>query len=165
MWGPYAESTGSTTKSIRVLSSDGGADLFNLTTNDPPVQGTMAWLVSQCTSCKPDSFSSDPSVIDFTGIPSQQFTSPRTSLGNVTMETATFSILVCNPRATIETREVRADGSGKIQVMDGGPLVLQGNLHRSQTKLLLAKVCLRVGCMQFILTRTCSPWNYTPPAL
>lgn len=51
-----------------------------------------------------------------------------------------MSVLVCNPRSTIESREIRADGSGRVEVVENKPLVRQGNLHTSQTKLLLYKV-------------------------
>ena len=127
----------SRTKYITVLTSSIN-ELFNLTTQYPPTQGTMAWLFSQCASCK--SYGSDTSIIDFTGIPTQEFKYPSNTTGNVTEATSLVSLLLCDPRATIESREVRADGSGRVEVVEGKPLVRQGNLHTVQTKLLLSKV-------------------------
>lgn len=126
-------------KALSVLTSDSVGNLFNLTTNDPPTQGTMAWLMSQCTSCEAYP-SQDQARINFTGIPSQELKFPVNDTGNLTEATALVNVLVCNPRATIESREVRADGSGQVEVMEGGPLVRQGNLHTSQTKLSLSTV-------------------------
>ncbi|KAF8606414.1 hypothetical protein BDV93DRAFT_542676 [Ceratobasidium sp. AG-I] len=129
----------------RVLADDsqrtklmGVLTLFNLTTNYPPTQGTMAWIVAQCTSCEAFWYA-DPSKIDFTGIPAQEFKYPSTFTGNITEETSLVSFLVCNPRATIESREVRADGSGRVEVVESKPLARQGNLHTLQTKLLLSR--------------------------
>ena len=116
--------------------------LFNLTTNDPPTQGTMAWLVSQCTSCQALNFR-DPSRLNLTGIPTQEFKFPLLGAGNLTEATSLVSLLVCHPRATIETREIRADGSGRVEVVESKPLVRQGNLHIAQTKLLLSKASLQ----------------------
>ncbi|KAG9099609.1 hypothetical protein FRC06_005098 [Ceratobasidium sp. 370] len=129
-------------KIASVFSSDLdgiGSGLYNLTTNDPPTQGIMAWLVAQCTSCAPE-MGADPARIDFTGIPTQQFSSPKLVGTNTTTVTLDVGILVCDPRASIETREVRMDGSGGIEVVeDGRTFVPQGNLQISQTRLLLAK--------------------------
>lgn len=129
-------------KSLKVFSEDSTRELFNLTTKDPPIQGTMGWIMMHCTSCDPKrSFALDESVIDFSGIPYQEYTGPA-FLGNGT-QTARFSILLCNPRASIETREVRLDGSGKIQVMESSGLPRQGNLNTAQTRLLAGRVsCL-----------------------
>ncbi|KAF8593445.1 hypothetical protein BDV93DRAFT_566541 [Ceratobasidium sp. AG-I] len=124
-------------KYITILASWDSA-LFNLTTKYPPTQGTLAWLVSQCTSCQL-SPGGDTSRINFTGISTQEFKYPSISMKIMTEVTSLVSILVCNPRATIESREVRADGSGRVEVVESRPLVRQGNLHKSQTKLLLFK--------------------------
>ncbi|KAG9090136.1 hypothetical protein FRC07_012177, partial [Ceratobasidium sp. 392] len=131
-------------KTVQVFSSDInaiGSGLFNLTTGDPPSQGIMAWLIGQCPDCPVGAGGEDPARIDLTGIPTQKFTSLKPSGLNVnTSLTLDVGILVCDPRASIETREVRMDGSGGINVVeDGRTLVRQGNLQVSQTKLLLAK--------------------------
>jgi hypothetical protein len=97
----------------------------------------MGWIMMQCISCNFSQLS-EKSMIDFTGIPSQEYTGPTLS-GNGT-ETSRLSILLCNPRASIETREVRLDGSGRIQVMENRGLTRQGNLHTAQTRLLVGKV-------------------------
>ncbi|KAF8593443.1 hypothetical protein BDV93DRAFT_566539 [Ceratobasidium sp. AG-I] len=128
----------SITKYIAVLASESTNELFNLTTKYPPTQGTMAWIVSQCTSCQP-SYNTDPSRINFTGIPTQEFKYPNAFADNFSEDTSLVSFLVCSPRVTIESREVRADGSGRVEVVESQPLVRQGNLHKSQTKLLLSK--------------------------
>ncbi|KAG8703750.1 hypothetical protein FRC09_003967 [Ceratobasidium sp. 395] len=131
-------------KSVAVFSTDldaTGAGLYNLTTRDPPSQGIMAWLVAQCTSCISGSGGEDPSRIDFTGVPTQKFTSTK-NLGSTNPVTMSLDVgvLVCDPRASIETREVRMDGSGGINVIeDGRTFVRQGNLQVTQTRLLLTK--------------------------
>ncbi|KAG8748102.1 hypothetical protein FRC10_008835 [Ceratobasidium sp. 414] len=129
-------------KIVKVFSSDFdaiGSGLYNLTTNDPPTQGITAWLVAQCTSCTAG-VGEDPAKIDFTGVPIQQFSSPKSVGTNVTTDTLNVGVLVCDPRASIETREVRMDGSGGVEVVeDGRTFVPQGNLQISQTRLLLAK--------------------------
>ncbi|KAG8721212.1 hypothetical protein FRC09_008262 [Ceratobasidium sp. 395] len=132
-------------KSIIVFSNDLSEQatfsaLFNLTTGDPPSQGIMAWLVAQCTSCSSDP-SEDSAKIDFTGVPIQQFTSTA-DLGtaNPVDMSLDVGVLVCDPRASIETREVRMGGSGVIKVIeDGRTFVRQGNLRIAQVKFLLAK--------------------------
>lgn len=138
------------TKSLSVLSSKSAGELFNLTTKDPPTQGTMAWLISQCTTCKA-SFYQDQSIFNLTDIPTQEFKFPRLETGNLTEATSLVSILVCDPRATIESREVVADGSGRVNVVEGKPLVRQGNLHISQTKILLSKVSLQYLDRKWVL--------------
>ncbi|KAG8777749.1 hypothetical protein FRC12_000230 [Ceratobasidium sp. 428] len=131
-------------KTVAVFSTDSdatGSGLFNLTNNDPPSQGMTAWLVAQCTSCNTGSGGEDPSKIDLTGIPTQKFTSTKSpgSVNPVDMS-LDVGVLVCDPRASVETREVRMDGSGGINVIeDGRTFVRQGNLQITQTRLLLAK--------------------------
>ncbi|KAF8606415.1 hypothetical protein BDV93DRAFT_505973 [Ceratobasidium sp. AG-I] len=132
---PYFSST---TKYLAVLAGLNNA-LFNLTTKTPPTQGTMAWIISQCTSCETFPWVDDPSRINFTGIPTQEFKYPNVLTGNITEATSLVSLLVCNPGAKIESREVRADGSGRVEVVESKPLIRQGNLHVAQTKLLLSK--------------------------
>ncbi|KAF8762029.1 Eukaryotic aspartyl protease [Rhizoctonia solani] len=79
-------------------------------------------------------------TIDMSGIPTQDYVGPLDYPYNGTVfDTLTFSILVCDPRLSIETREVRLDGSGAIAVTGRGGLTRQGNLHTTQTRLLVGK--------------------------
>ncbi|KAG8716898.1 hypothetical protein FRC09_015044 [Ceratobasidium sp. 395] len=130
-------------KTVAVFSSDiegTGSGLFNLTTGDPPSQGTMAWLVAQCTSRNLTGGDPDPAKIDLTDVPIQKFTSTENLGSSTAPMSLDVGVLVCDPRASIETREVRMDGSGGINVIeDGRTFVRQGNLQITQTRLLLAK--------------------------
>ncbi|KEP45499.1 eukaryotic aspartyl protease, partial [Rhizoctonia solani 123E] len=73
------------------------------------------------------------------GIPTQEYHGLRV-VGNATQpQTIEFSILMCDPRLSVDTREVRLDGTGKITVMESKGLTRQGNLHLAQTRLLVGK--------------------------
>ncbi|QRV92695.1 hypothetical protein RhiJN_20713 [Ceratobasidium sp. AG-Ba] len=133
-----------TQKVARVVGSEvnGGTDtgsaLFNLTTRDPPVQGTMAWILAQCTDCADSLGTSDNSTFNFTGIPYQQISAFGDIYG--TIRSQNIAILVCEPRLKVETKEVRMEGDGKIRVIeDGRTLARQGNLEATQIHLLMAR--------------------------
>ncbi|KAL0058491.1 hypothetical protein AAF712_014825 [Marasmius tenuissimus] len=120
------------------------AQLVNITTQDPVTDGTMAWIVAQNVGgIKNERFSSslDLSLLDLTGVPTQEveisFNDTVAGTGNIT--SAKFSVLVCRPRARVETREVRLDGSGNIIVAERTGFGRQGNLHDGQTALLLTQ--------------------------
>ncbi|KAG8715326.1 hypothetical protein FRC11_004628 [Ceratobasidium sp. 423] len=124
--------------SLMVLDDASYSPLVNISTGDPPITGVMGWLMTRCKSCKPSSFDSN-NTIDMSGIPTQEYQG-TVLVGNVTEpQTTEFSILMCDPRLTVETREVRLDGTGKITVMEGSGLTRQGNLHLAQTRLLVGK--------------------------
>ncbi|KAF8680317.1 Eukaryotic aspartyl protease [Rhizoctonia solani] len=125
--------------SLSVLNGDTSLarPMKNTSTGDPPTSGITAWLMTKCTSCAP---LPTQATIDMSGIPTQDYVGPLDYPYNGTVfDTLTFSILVCDPRLSIETREVRLDGSGAIAVTGRGGLTRQGNLHTTQTRLLVGK--------------------------
>ncbi|KAK1224914.1 hypothetical protein PQX77_012154 [Marasmius sp. AFHP31] len=118
------------------------AQLVNITTRDPVTDGSMAWIVAQSVvGTKRFSSSADLSLLDLTGIPTQEIeiNFNDTAAGTSNITSAKFSILVCRPRARVETREVRLDASGNIVVAERTGLGRQGNLHDGQTALLLTQ--------------------------
>ncbi|QRV92668.1 peroxisomal adenine nucleotide transporter 1 [Ceratobasidium sp. AG-Ba] len=116
----------------------GGSHLFNLTTHDPPLQGTTAWILAQCTSCVDPYDEGDNSKLNFTGIPYQEL--PVFDDYSKTMRAYHVAILICEPRINIETKEVRMEGDGKIHVTeDGRTLARQWNLPAMQTRLLMSR--------------------------
>ncbi|CAE6514824.1 unnamed protein product [Rhizoctonia solani] len=131
--------------SLSVLGEDTTSALVNISTGDPPITGVMGWLMTRCKSCEPSTTEKFYTTINMTGIPTQEYQGVRI-VGNVTVpETAEFSILMCDPRLSVETREVRLDGSGKIAVMESSGLTRQGNLHLAQTRLLVGKALEKLG--------------------
>jgi hypothetical protein len=110
--------------------------VFNYTTGNLPTDGAMVMSVIQCTStsCTEEAINIVSLFIDFTDVPSMVFS----SIG------ADYEIgfLVCKPNITIETREVRTQGSMTLEVQalaDGAsPYPSQGNLDWTQTSLLVA---------------------------
>ncbi|KAG8710515.1 hypothetical protein FRC11_004439 [Ceratobasidium sp. 423] len=126
---------------LKVLGNGVGFPLVNISTGDPPITGVMGWLMVRCKSCPPPAVDSSYSTINMSGIPTQEYHGVRrTAVENVTEPVTTeFSILMCDPRLSVETREVRLDGSGKITVMEGSGLTRQGNLHLTQTRLLVGQ--------------------------
>ncbi|CUA75878.1 putative protein YuaQ [Escherichia coli K-12] [Rhizoctonia solani] len=131
--------------SLTVLGEDITSALVNISTGDPPITGVMGWLMTRCKSCQPSTEEKFYNTINMTGLPTQEYQGVRI-VGNVSEpETAEFSILMCDPRLSVETREVRLDGSGRITVMENGGLTRQGNLHLAQTRLLLGKGLAKFG--------------------
>ncbi|CAE7094541.1 unnamed protein product [Rhizoctonia solani] len=131
--------------SLGVLGEDITSALTNISSGNPPSSGVMGWLMTRCKSCEPSTEKNFYTTINMTGIPTQDYQGVRT-VGNVTEpQTTEFSILMCDPRLTIETREVRLDGSGKITVMENRGLSRQGNLHLAQTRILLGKSLAKFG--------------------
>lgn len=128
-----------------VLGDDGSTlgsyrSIVNIDTSDLVTDGTMVWMIGQCTSCNTSEFHQDKSVFDLSEIPTQEFSYSFAELNTTTIQTFLLGFLVCNPRASVETREVRMDGTAKIQVMEPSGLERQGNLDVGQTGLLLAMV-------------------------
>ncbi|KAL0566575.1 hypothetical protein V5O48_015439 [Marasmius crinis-equi] len=115
--------------------------LMNGTTRDPVTDGTTAFMVAVVTSQESvaSTASSDPSKLDLSGLPTQDISFIASYSTNKNLTTAKFSILVCQPRARIETREVVLDGGGTVQFTEKTGFGRQGNLHDSQTALLLAQ--------------------------
>ncbi|CAE6427451.1 unnamed protein product [Rhizoctonia solani] len=128
--------------SLNVLSED-ISPLFNISTSDPPTTGVMGWLMARCKSCDPPTPNDSYGTLDMSGIPTQEYQGVL-QIGNSTRPTTTeFSILMCDPRLSVETREVRLDGSGKMTVMEDSGLTRQGNLHLAQTRLLVGQALKR----------------------
>ncbi|KAH7342034.1 hypothetical protein B0J17DRAFT_649176 [Rhizoctonia solani] len=115
--------------SLKVLSEDSFTPLVNISTGDPPITGVMGWLMTSCKSCGPATGTTPHVTVNMSGIPTQEYQGVQV-VGNVTEPQITeFSILMCDPRLSVETREVRLDGG----------LTRQGNLHLAQTRLLVGK--------------------------
>ncbi|CAE6423419.1 unnamed protein product [Rhizoctonia solani] len=112
--------------------------LVNISTGGPTTTGVMGWFMAACKSCEPVSWG-DNITVNMSGIPTQEYHGLRV-VGNATQaQTIEFSILMCDPRLSVDTREVRLDGTGKITVMESKGLTRQGNLHLAQTRLLVGK--------------------------
>ncbi|QRW17684.1 peroxisomal adenine nucleotide transporter 1 [Rhizoctonia solani] len=117
--------TGTSSRASLNVLSEGISPLSNISSNDPPTTGVMGWLMA--------------STIDMSGIPTQEY-HDVVQIGNSTSPTTTeLSILMCDPRLSVETREVRLDGTGKMTVMENTGLTRQGNLHLAQTRLLVGQ--------------------------
>ncbi|KDN50765.1 hypothetical protein RSAG8_01263, partial [Rhizoctonia solani AG-8 WAC10335] len=131
--------------SLSVLGEDITSALVNISTGDPPTTGVMGWFMTRCRSCEPSTADKFYNTIDMSGIPTQEYQGVRL-VGNVTEpQTTELSILMCDPRLSVEAREVRLDGSGKITVMESSGLTRQGNLHLAQTRLLVGKALAKFG--------------------
>ncbi|KAF9236446.1 hypothetical protein BU15DRAFT_77027 [Melanogaster broomeanus] len=109
------------------------SDVRNHTTQATPIDGSTVFLLGQCLSgCSPS-----PMYINFTldlaGLPT--FTIEMSD------QTWSMAILVCTPNVTIETREVRNEGHGLLDVQPrpmARQFAQQGNLHPVQTISLLS---------------------------
>ncbi|KAF8754104.1 Mitochondrial carrier [Rhizoctonia solani] len=131
--------TGTSSRASLNVLSEGISPLSNISSNDPPTTGVMGWLMARCKSCDPPGPNDYRSTIDMSGIPTQEY-HDVVQIGNSTSPTTTeLSILMCDPRLSVETREVRLDGTGKMTVMDNTGLTRQGNLHLAQTRLLVGQ--------------------------
>ncbi|KAG7093194.1 hypothetical protein E1B28_006883 [Marasmius oreades] len=139
-------------KDIEVIGGGLILDLstwINTTTQDPITDGTMGWLISQVTPTSETKVlpGPDTSIINFTGIPTQELTfdlngglnaikdSNFTEPQNLT--TIQFTLLVCKPRASVVTQEVRLDEMGKPDVYERTGLRRQGNINQLQAQLML----------------------------
>ncbi|KAJ8079720.1 hypothetical protein PM082_016541 [Marasmius tenuissimus] len=123
-----------------------GVKFYNLqvsaTTQDPVTDGSMAWIVARTVrGVRTDrSPSLDPSLLDLTGIPTREISFNHTGgTSRFVIVSAEFSVLMCRPKARIETREVKLDGGGGIVVTYRPGLGRQGNLYDGQTALLLTQ--------------------------
>ncbi|CAE6529852.1 unnamed protein product [Rhizoctonia solani] len=128
-----------TKMSLTVLSDEHLSALTNISTGDPPITGVMGWLMTNCKSCGQATGDIPYATVNMSGIPTHEYQGVQVS-GNATEpQTTEFTILMCDPRLSVETREVRLDGSGKITVMERSGLTRQGNLHLAQTRILVGK--------------------------
>ncbi|KAH0825775.1 hypothetical protein J3R83DRAFT_8867 [Lanmaoa asiatica] len=110
--------------------------VFNYTTGNLPTDGAMVMSVIQCTStsCTEDAIDIVALFVDFTDVPSMGFSSIGADYE--------LGFLVCKPNITIETREIRTQGSMTLAVQpladSASPYPRQGNLDWTQTSLLVA---------------------------
>lgn len=108
----------------------------NYTTGGLSTDGAMIMSIIQCTSsnCTEKSVDIVSLFIDFTDIPSLGFNSVGADYE--------LAFLVCKPNITIETREIRTQGSMTLGVQPlppgASPYPRQGNLDWTQTSLLAA---------------------------
>ncbi|CAE6429385.1 unnamed protein product [Rhizoctonia solani] len=115
------------------------APLVNTSTNAPPTTGVMGWLMARCKSCNPPGPNESYATIDMSELPTQEYHDVIQSGNSTKPVTTEFSVLMCDPKLSVETREIRLDGSGKMTVMDDTGLTRQGNLHLAQTRLLVGQ--------------------------
>ena len=110
--------------------------IFNYTTGSLPTDGSMVMSIIQCTStsCTKEAINIVALFVNLTDIPSMSFSSVGAEYK--------ISFLVCKPNITIETREIRTQGSMTLEVQplaDGAlPYPRQGNLDWTQTSLLVS---------------------------
>ncbi|KAF9233530.1 hypothetical protein BU15DRAFT_80023 [Melanogaster broomeanus] len=108
------------------------SDVLNHTTQAPATDGSTVFLLGQCLSgCSPPTPVNV--VLNLTGLP--------TFTVEMSGQTWSLAILACVPNITIETREVRNEGDGLLNVRPrpmGRQLAQQGNLHPVQTRSLFS---------------------------
>ena len=120
--------------SIRV--HDPTVTIFNYTTGGLPTDGAMVMSVIQCTStsCTHQAINIISLFVDFTNVPSMRFSTIGADYE--------LGFLVCKPNITIETREIRTQGSMTLQVQPlaegASSYPRQGNLDWTQTSLLVS---------------------------
>ncbi|KAG1767558.1 hypothetical protein EDD22DRAFT_875473 [Suillus occidentalis] len=107
--------------------------VFNHTTQTLPSDGSTTFAIVACTEgCTGDQINIISIYPDLTDIPTLKFTAPN--------NTYDLSFLVCKPNITIETREVRTQGSLILEVQplpEGKAYRRQGNLDLMQTSFML----------------------------
>lgn len=117
----------------RIYVLDPTTYVSNHTTQTLPSDGSVTFAFISCTEgCTGDEINIISIYPDYTGIPTLQFTAP----GNF----YELAFLVCKPNITIETREVRTQGSYILNVQplpDGKPYPRQGNLDFIETSFML----------------------------
>ncbi|KAF9233536.1 hypothetical protein BU15DRAFT_66531 [Melanogaster broomeanus] len=111
-----------------------GSGVLNHTTQAPAIDGSTVFTLGQCLSgCSPSAPVNF--ALDLTGLP--------TFTAEVSNKTWSIAVLVCVPNVTIETRELRNEGHGLLD-MQPRPmkrqLARQGNLHPVQTTSLFSVV-------------------------
>lgn len=113
--------------------------VLNHSTQGPPTDGSTVFAISQCyNGCNNFTFPS-PVVLNLTNIPT--FNLDVNATTNAQAQTWLFAFLACRPNAVIQTREVVSNGTGFLEVLpvrQGKQYVSQGNLHPTQTRLMLS---------------------------
>ncbi|KAJ8580274.1 hypothetical protein M405DRAFT_70997 [Rhizopogon salebrosus TDB-379] len=93
----------------RIYVLDPTIYVFNHTTQTLPSDGSVTFAFISCTTgCTEDQINIVSIYPNYTGIPTLQFTAPSNSYE--------LAFLVCKPNITIETREVRTQGSFILDV-------------------------------------------------
>jgi hypothetical protein len=117
----------------RIYVLDPTIYVFNHTTQTLPSDGSVTFAFISCTTgCTEDQINIVSIYPNYTGIPTLQFTAPGNSYE--------LAFLVCKPNITIETREVRTQGSFILDVQplpEGKPYPRQGNLDFVETSFML----------------------------
>lgn len=117
----------------RIQVLDPATYVFNHTTQTLPSDGSTTFAIVACTEgCTGDQLNIISIYPDLTDIPALKFTAPN--------NTYELSFLVCKPNITIETREVRTQGSLILEVQplpEGKAYRRQGNLDLMQTSFML----------------------------
>ncbi|KAG1776022.1 hypothetical protein EV702DRAFT_1111675 [Suillus placidus] len=124
---------------LAITAMDPLYGVFNHSTQGPATDGSTVFAVSQCfTGCSNLTFL-DPVVLNWTNIPT--FTLDVNANAYNQAQTWTFAFLACRPNAVIQTREVFSNGTGFLEVLpvrQGKQYISQGNLHPTQTPLMLS---------------------------
>ncbi|KAI0075492.1 hypothetical protein K474DRAFT_1676366 [Panus rudis PR-1116 ss-1] len=115
--------------------------LINQTDLGVPLTGSVVWLLAQCIASNTTDCSniSNEMSLNFTGIPTLDL--DVTIFSGKVVKYAT-AYLLCSPHATIQTREIRNDGKGRLTILDTPITPPQGNLHPAQTYALLTNVLM-----------------------
>lgn len=113
--------------------------VFNHSTQGPPTDGSTIFAVSQCsTGCNNFTILTQV-VLNWTDIPT--FTLDVNADAYNQAQTWKFAFLACRPNAVIQTREVVSNGTGFLEILpvrQGKQYISQGNLHPTQTPLMLS---------------------------
>lgn len=114
-------------------------NVFNHSTQGPPTDGSTVFAISQCTTGCNNFTILTPVVLNWTDIPA--FTLDVNANTYNQAQTWKFAFLACRPNVAIQTREVVSNGTGFMEVLpvrQGKQYVSQGNLHPTQTPLVLS---------------------------
>lgn len=103
--------------------------ITNTSDTGVPRNGASVWFFSQCAS---NCSTTADVALNLTGIPTLSI-----KYATKTFDTA---FLLCSPHATVETREVRSDGHGMLNVLDTPYPIKMGNLHEPQIQALFTFV-------------------------
>lgn len=132
--------------------------VFNHSTQGPPTDGSTIFAVSQCsTGCSNLTILSQV-VLNWTDIPT--FTLDVNANANNQAQTWKFAFLACRPNVVIQTREVVSNGTGFLEVLpvrQGKQYISQGNLHPTQTPLMLSFALSGI-------TSSAGPMNVSSPS-
>ncbi|KAG2139693.1 hypothetical protein DEU56DRAFT_300727 [Suillus clintonianus] len=124
---------------LNIIVMDPLYAVFNHSTQGPPTDGSTVFAVSQCyTGCENLTLL-NPVLLNWTNIPTFILDVNATTYSQA--QTWQFAFLACRPNAVIQTREVLSNGTGFLEVLpirQGKQYISQGNLHPTQTPLMLS---------------------------